>query len=181
MHLVDKHFYPRNYDFFIVIDGVDPRRNGSMLRPAYRHKVQAVSSDGSSTLGSIATNGAGKSMQEPQGSQGEYVGPEVGIEDDEDSDSVGNDYADDDHGSDDLEDGSLDEDSADEVADGNTKPNRSPKSINAGSVHSSRLDARARPEEAELADLTSSMSALKFVPPSVRFGRGTRSGFARRQ
>ena len=184
MHLVDKHFYPRNYDFFIVNDGVDPRRNGSMLRPAYRHKVQTLSSDGSSTLGSTATNNeSGKSVQESQGPQSAGFGQEVGNEDAEDAGSVGDDYADDDHDSDNSEDESLDEECAGEDEDegSDTKLNRSLESNDAGLVHNSRLNARARQEEAELATLTSSMSALKFVPPSVRFGRGTRRGFARRQ
>ncbi|QIW96154.1 hypothetical protein AMS68_001672 [Peltaster fructicola] len=30
-HLVDKHGFPRNYDFFVVIDGIDGRK--SLLRP----------------------------------------------------------------------------------------------------------------------------------------------------
>ncbi len=37
----------------------------------------------------------------------------------------------------------------------------------------------SRDEDPSVADLTSSMSALKFVPPSVRFGRGKKSGFAK--
>jgi hypothetical protein len=33
--------------------------------------------------------------------------------------------------------------------------------------------------DADMADLTGAMSALQFVPPSVRFGRGGRAGFAK--
>lgn len=33
--------------------------------------------------------------------------------------------------------------------------------------------------DADMADLTGAMSALQFVPPSVRFGRGGRAGFSK--
>lgn len=43
MHLVDAHMFPRNYDFFIVNDGLDNRK--SMLRPdrSYRRRSSASS------------------------------------------------------------------------------------------------------------------------------------------
>ena len=46
MHCIDKHQFPRNYDFFIINDGID-RRN-SMLRPTHRRR--------SSTMTSTASN-----------------------------------------------------------------------------------------------------------------------------
>lgn len=42
MHCVDKHQFPKNYDFFIINDGID-RRN-SMLRPAHRRRSSTMSS-----------------------------------------------------------------------------------------------------------------------------------------
>lgn len=33
--------------------------------------------------------------------------------------------------------------------------------------------------DADMADLTGAMSALQFVPPSIRFGRGGRAGFSK--
>lgn len=39
-----------------------------------------------------------------------------------------------------------------------------------------RETASASKVDCDMADLTSSMSALKFVPSSVRFGRGKRGG-----
>lgn len=38
MHLVDKHFFPKDYDFYIVNDGIDHRT--SMLRSG-RHRRQS--------------------------------------------------------------------------------------------------------------------------------------------
>ncbi|KAF3039412.1 hypothetical protein E8E12_008917 [Didymella heteroderae] len=42
MHCVDKHQFPKNYDFFIINDGID-RRN-SMLRPTHRRRSSTMSS-----------------------------------------------------------------------------------------------------------------------------------------
>ena len=177
MHLVDKHFFPKNYDFFVVNDGVDPRRTGSMLRPGYQHRAQTVSSSESSTINSTSIKATGHSLQGRQDVQGEV--PESKVSDSDDHDGDG-----DDHGSDDPGDECSDDESAGEVEnedeDGNEDSNRLPVATNARSVHDSRLDARVEPEETELANLTSSMSALKFVPQSIRFGRGARSGFAKR-
>jgi len=46
MHLVDKHHFPRYYDFFVVNDGMDQRH--SMLRPEYQPKPERgkISSEG---------------------------------------------------------------------------------------------------------------------------------------
>lgn len=42
MHCIDKHQFPKNYDFFIINDGID-RRN-SMLRPTHRRRSSTVNS-----------------------------------------------------------------------------------------------------------------------------------------
>lgn len=42
MHLVDKHMFPRNYDFFIVNDGLDNRN--SMLRSERQHRKPNLAS-----------------------------------------------------------------------------------------------------------------------------------------
>lgn len=41
MHLIDKHMFPKNYDFFIVNSGID--RRSSMLRPRHRQASSASS------------------------------------------------------------------------------------------------------------------------------------------
>ncbi|KAL2171047.1 hypothetical protein VTG60DRAFT_3895 [Thermothelomyces hinnuleus] len=46
-------------------------------------------------------------------------------------------------------------------------------------AESNRRSPEPLPEE-EMEDLTSAMSSLRFVPMSVRFGRGKRAGFAKR-
>ncbi|KAF1952122.1 hypothetical protein CC80DRAFT_479672 [Byssothecium circinans] len=42
LHCIDKHHFPRNYDFFIVNDGID--RRSSMLRPPHRRRSSTVNS-----------------------------------------------------------------------------------------------------------------------------------------
>ncbi|KAF2259911.1 hypothetical protein CC78DRAFT_536750 [Lojkania enalia] len=43
LHCIDKHLFPRNYDFFIVNDGID--RRTSMLRPPlHRHRSSTLTS-----------------------------------------------------------------------------------------------------------------------------------------
>lgn len=44
---------------------------------------------------------------------------------------------------------------------------------------SGRENPEQQPDQ-EMADLTSAMSSLQFVPMSVRFGRGRRAGFSKR-
>jgi len=49
MHLVDKHHFPKYYDFFVVIDGMDQRQ--SMLRPEYQSEpIQSKTSSKDSSL-----------------------------------------------------------------------------------------------------------------------------------
>lgn len=42
LHCIDKHTFPRNYDFFVINDGID--RRSSMLRPQHRRRSSAMSS-----------------------------------------------------------------------------------------------------------------------------------------
>ncbi|KAF2197788.1 hypothetical protein GQ43DRAFT_190284 [Delitschia confertaspora ATCC 74209] len=57
MHCIDKHQFPKFYDFFIVKDGID--RKNSMLRPQRR----AVSSAATGTTETSRTNGTGESAE----------------------------------------------------------------------------------------------------------------------
>lgn len=43
MHLVDKHMFPSNYDFFVVNDGMDNRNSMLRLEPGYRRRSSAAS------------------------------------------------------------------------------------------------------------------------------------------
>jgi hypothetical protein len=125
MHLIDKHMFPQQYDFFIVNDGIDGR--SSMLRSgSYRHGHRRRSS----TAQKIAESRRRSAT---------------------------------------LEEGNIaeKEDAADEP----------PKS---------EEDSDSPPDSPQQQDpmesLTGAMSSLKFVPTSVRFGRGRgrgRGGFSR--
>ncbi|KAF1927196.1 uncharacterized protein M421DRAFT_422055 [Didymella exigua CBS 183.55] len=63
MHCVDKHQFPKNYDFFIINDGID-RRN-SMLRPTHRRRSSTMisaTSNAGRRKGESFASAAGDSM-----------------------------------------------------------------------------------------------------------------------
>ncbi|CAL8582140.1 hypothetical protein XPA_007812 [Xanthoria parietina] len=125
MHLQDKHFFPRDYDYFIVNDGIDKR--SSMLRTRHRR----ASSAASRALHRNQKNG---------GVQQEQQSPLQGAAHIQDTKGP------------DLERISSSDPPGEDAA------GTSPASRNR-----------------DMEELTSTMSALKFVPPSVRFGRGGRA------
>lgn len=128
MHLIDKHMFPKDYDFYVVNQGID--RRSSMLRSGnYRRRSSAAqhmteieerNRRRSSTLGSVSAEKDASDTQKGA----EVEGKEV-----------------------------------------ETLP--TPPSLK---------------EDVDMDGLSGAMSALKFVPPSVRFGRGRgrgRGGFSR--
>jgi hypothetical protein len=128
MHLIDKHMFPKTYDFFIVNSGIDKR--SSMLRPRHRKLSSAASrafardqkpTSSSKTSGGVQVDSASSLPDTPMIS----IDTAQGL-------------------------------SPDESAKHSVGP---PKSA-----------------DAAIEDLTSTMSELRFVPPSVRFGRGGRRG-----
>lgn len=123
MHLVDKHLFPRNYDFFVVNDGIDKRT--SMLRHTRGHGRRS----------SAATRGLQREQQ-----------------------AKWNSFAEKEHSA------SLS---------GTGIPQRAPTESET-QTESNKLGSR--PVQDDVADLTTTMSALKFVPASVRFGSGGRRG-----
>ncbi|KAI4203944.1 MAG: hypothetical protein LQ348_001357 [Seirophora lacunosa] len=128
MHLQAKHFFPKDYDFFIVNDGIDKR--SSMLRTRHRR----------------ASSAASRALYRGQKTGGANNRPSSS------SKETGQEAA-----------GSKSSDDVHQI---------SPEKRDFP-------DPASEPPSQEMDDLTSTMSALKFVPPSVRFGRG-KAGFARR-
>jgi hypothetical protein len=128
MHLIDKHLFPKDYDFFVVNEGID--RRSSMLRSG-RHRRK-----------SSATQQTSNAEERNR------------------------------HRSSTLE-------STTEMQDtGNGKETNQEESPEGSKV----LTPGSSQEDADMEGLTGAMSALKFVPPSVRFGRGRgkgRGGFSR--
>ncbi|KAK0123575.1 hypothetical protein ONS96_010554 [Cadophora gregata f. sp. sojae] len=121
MHLIDKHMFPKDYDFYVVNDGID--RRSSMLRSgnqrrrssaAQQHMSESGKRDDRRSSGVGATspeNGAGDEMKEAE-----------------------------------ME----------------------------------LVESRADSEDTDMDGLSGAMSSLRFIPPSVRFGRGRgRGGFSR--
>lgn len=126
MHLIDKHMFPKDYDFYIVNDGIDHRT--SMLRSG-RHRRRSSAAQHMQEIESRASrrNSTLGTANQRKHRFGEEEADEV----------QGADYEE-------------------------TKP--------AAKSH----------EDADVDDLTGAMSSLKFIPSSVRFGRGRgRGGFSR--
>ncbi|KAL8935815.1 MAG: hypothetical protein Q9211_004495 [Gyalolechia sp. 1 TL-2023] len=129
MHLQAKHFFPKDYDFFIVNDGIDKR--SSMLRTKHRR--------GSSAASRAVHRGPkhGNATNKPPCSK-------VGVHDE----------------------GSL----------GSGVQLASPQI----STTMDPVEESSTSPSKDMDELASTMSALKFVPPSVRLGRGGRAaGLAR--
>ena len=126
MHLIDKHMFPKDYDFYVVNDGID--RRSSMLRSG-RHRRQSSAAQNRAHTEENARNRSStiETTTEMQG-----------------------------------------------VGDGKETPRQETPEESILTPGSS--------QDADMDDLAGAMSALKFVPPSVRFGRGRgkgRGGFSR--
>ncbi|KAL8942094.1 MAG: hypothetical protein Q9216_001860 [Gyalolechia sp. 2 TL-2023] len=129
MHLQAKHFFPKDYDFFIVNDGIDKR--SSMLRTKHRR--------GSSAASRAVHRGPKPSNAPNKPSSSKNVVHK-------------------------------------DVSQGSGVQRTSPET----SVTMDSVDESSTSPPNEMDELTSTMSALKFVPPSVRFGKGGRAaGLAR--
>lgn len=128
MHLIDKHVFPKNYDFFIVNSGIDKR--SSMLRPHHRKLSSAASRAFAREQKPTSSSKTSSANQDDWTSS--------------------------------LPDTSMiSSDTAQDLSSGESakQPVGPPKSA-----------------DPVVEDLTSTMSELRFVPPSVRFGRGGRRG-----
>jgi len=120
MHLIDKHMFPKDYDFFVVNDGID--RRSSMLRTG-RHRRRSS---------------AAQHMTEIEGRTRRRNSTRDTIATNETNE-------------------------ADAAAEGQDS-----------SEMSSIMTPPSSREEADMDGLSGAMSALKFVPSSVRFGRGNK-------
>ncbi|KAF2024156.1 hypothetical protein EK21DRAFT_104874 [Setomelanomma holmii] len=156
LHCIDKHQFPRNYDFFIVNDGID--RRSSMLRPPHRRRSSAVSSMGESNAGirrrgeSFASVGDGMEL----------------VKDEEEEDC-----------------GDRDEGEGVEARrapiklrgrGGFSHPRGRGRGIPAASHASKQTSTSAAATADPVDDLASGMSALHFIPHSVRMARGRGRG-----
>jgi len=126
-HLIDKHMFPKDYDFYVVNDGID--RRSSMLRSGKHRRRSSAAQHMTEIEERRRRNSTLKTVDASQkpGESGE----------DEEVKDEGS-----------------------EMAPAGTK----------------------KDVDMVMGDLAGAMSALKFVPPSVRFGRGGgrgRGGFSR--
>ena len=132
MHLIDKHMFPKNYDFLVVNSGIDKR--SSMLRTRHRQPSSAASralhrehhANGGSKRSEPPEKETKKALMDP-------VMPSIPTV-------------------------------VEPISTQSEKPSPPP----------------GNPSDVDMDGLSSQLSALKFVPPSIRFGRGGRkSGFSR--
>jgi hypothetical protein len=128
MHLIDKHFFPKDYDFYIVNDGIEHR--SSLLRTG-RHRKRSSAAQHSADIEDRA-----RRRSSTQQSNNEI-------------------------------DSHMSGEGAPEYA---------------AEIKAIRPPHAGPNDKDDIEDLTGAMSALKFVPPSVRFGRGRgrgRGGFSK--
>ncbi|KAH0544398.1 hypothetical protein FGG08_001424 [Glutinoglossum americanum] len=158
MHLVDKHAFPKDYDFYVVNDGIDKR--SSMLRSHHRRRSSA------------AAQAAQIEQRARRRSSIPATSPTSGSADAASAKPRGELSMDLDNEKSNTKEVVTGENSTQQISPGPDSPlARKP---------SKPMNALDRADE-EMADLTSSMSALKFVPPSIRFGRGKgKVGFSKR-
>lgn len=124
MHLIDKHMFPKDYDFFVVNDGID--RRSSMLRTG-KHRRRSSAAQHMTEIEDRTRRR--NSTRDPTNATKETDEMENG------------------------KDGKDDQDS--------------PKISTVLTPPSSR-------EDIDMDGLSGAMSALKFVPSSIRFGRGNK-------
>ena len=122
MHLIDKHMFPKNYDFYVVNDGID--RRTSMLRSGNHRRRSS----------------AAQHMAEIEERRRRNSTLEKGPSEEQDVSNI-------------------------------------PEVVNEENASGTCPEGA---KDADIDVLSGAMSALKFVPPSVRFGRGGgRAGFSR--
>ncbi|KAI9746556.1 MAG: hypothetical protein M1818_000269 [Claussenomyces sp. TS43310] len=134
MHLIDKHMFPKDYDFCVVDDGIDHR---SSLLKSGKHRrrsatTQIADAHGRSRRRSLMSS----TIQGRVSETGSNISP-----------------------------------SSDQIEEANPENGKYLRSV---PVYPQR--------DGDVDDLTGALSALKFVPPSVRFGRGRgmrRGGFSK--
>ncbi|KAI4279666.1 MAG: hypothetical protein LQ337_000108 [Flavoplaca oasis] len=130
MHLQAKHLFPKDYDYFIVNDGIDKR--SSMLRTRHRR----------------ASSAASRALHRNQKAAGVYQ--------EQQSPPKGRNLA-------------QNDDGAEIISSSSELPEEDVAKTPQASLNR------------DVEELTSTMSALRFVPLSVRFGRGGRAaGLSRR-
>ncbi|KAI9753154.1 MAG: hypothetical protein M1815_006328 [Lichina confinis] len=139
-HLIDKHLFPREFNFYVVDDGIDKRR--SMLRPAGHRRRSSVTINPTQREQASRRRRATVETSQDQGQQPPRPDGQPGLAD-------------------------------------------HPGRIRGDDAAGSRDDAQGQsvPSAAadhDMSELIGSMSALRFVPPSVRFGRGQRAGLSSR-
>lgn len=129
MHLIDKHMYPKNFFFAVILHGIDGRQ--SMLLDERRQNHKSGKSK--------STVSKSKAPPETKGEQMEVDQPEL------------------------------------------VSTTTKPDAEMADQSHEAASEkAIKETTDVDMGDLVGKMSALQFVPSSVRFGRGGRkTGFAR--
>ncbi|KAF1947487.1 hypothetical protein EJ02DRAFT_91304 [Clathrospora elynae] len=160
LHCIDKHHFPRNYDFIIVKDGID-RRN-SMLIPRHQRRSSTFSSTSGITgvtgrqRGESVASAASEGMEitkDQEGDQGED-----GMEEEEDQDGEPRRYP-----------------TRLRGRGGFGHAQGTGRGSGRGNLTATTPSKPAQPTD-PIDALTSGMSALQFIPHSVQVARGRGRG-----
>jgi hypothetical protein len=155
-HCIDKHNVSKDYDFFIINDGID--RRTSMLIPSHRRR--------SSTLGTA--NGIDIAPNEEDDDMESSEADEEGEAHQEDPQSQQLKLR--------GKGGVINGDSGLPPSYGRGSTPRRGKGRGASASGETKISAQAASAPDPMEDITSSMSALQFVPRSVGRGRGRGRG-----
>ncbi|KAK3375172.1 hypothetical protein B0H63DRAFT_482070 [Podospora didyma] len=154
MHLIDKHMYPKNFFFAVTKEGIDGRQS-LLLEGGESHRRRR------SSVATIATTAANSRRRKPPSSSA-FNPPSPSGE-----------------GSSSLAERPEMTDS--EAVDAKHQPREDAAAgSQQGNAGNSSREKPAAASDVEMADLVDAMSSLRFIPPSVRFGRGgKKTGFSR--
>jgi hypothetical protein len=151
LHLIDKHMYPKNFFFAVTKSGIDGRR--SLLSDNIHRRRRSSTT----TTTTTATARPHTAEDDTQSSQPGPAPRSDGTAMEEDPKPI---------------------ESVEKTESKSTDEPRQTQSHHLKQPHKPQ-DAGDQPDT-EMEDLAGALSALRFVPPSIRFGRGRgRTGFAR--
>ncbi|EWC45601.1 hypothetical protein DRE_05162 [Drechslerella stenobrocha 248] len=174
-HLIAKHYYHKNFNFFVVNDGIDratsllaaspQRKSRTRVRRVSESSSSAAAGAASTTSPTSTPNASVHALRRPQGKQ-------ANRQDRNAADNM------------DIDETSTPKGAR--VVKKHTRSASEPAADTTPVSGSAAAAASAAPadgdgEDTEMSDLTARMDAVRFVPPSVRFGRrGGGGGFSKR-
>ncbi|KAK3313852.1 hypothetical protein B0H66DRAFT_537105 [Apodospora peruviana] len=162
MHLIDKHMYPKEYFFAVTRDGIDGRHSMLSEGRRYRHRKPSVAASMASSAAAKPEKPETETPKEETSTEEAAVGTVAAETGKQKQGQNGP-----------LQKQTLPEELNDVEMENKDQPQPQP-------WPAQKQKQIKEPVDVEMDDLAGAMSALRFVPSSVRFGRGGRKGFAKR-